>query len=391
MKRILLLSLAVSATLLATDLKNWEISPVAGMGFSDDNTKLDDQTLVGGELQYNGFDFFFAPELQVLQSLETDFDTYPGSANDAPPLENGSTFINRTAINAVHDFRTREAFRPFFKLGVGYESFHDYHYFENEDGVYSNAGIGAKYLFNDTFGLKVEGQWMHRFNKRDNGDFDNNYAVLGGLTIAFGQSVDADDEADAAAKRAAEEEAARKAAEEEAARKAAEDAAARKAAEENAAKAAAAAAAAAAALQNGDDDGDGVRNADDLCAHTLSGYKVDETGCAVPPQVNALKFALNSAKVSQTAKQELEDYAAFLKATGKRVRVVGHTDNSGPERFNKKLSLERAQAAADILINAGVPAQNIEIAGRGDAEPLMSNATAEGRAANRRAELHLIP
>jgi chemotaxis protein MotB len=39
----------------------------------------------------------------------------------------------------------------------------------------------------------------------------------------------------------------------------------------------------------------------------------------------------------------------------------------------------------------GVPAENIEIAGRADKEPVMSNATAEGRAANRRVELHIIP
>ncbi len=390
MKRTVLLSSILSLLLTGLNAADWEVTPIAGAVFPDSDTHLDTQTVLGGELQYNGFGAFFSPELQILQSLETDFDKYPGNPGDTPPLENGSTFINRAALHAVHDFDTGTDLYPFFKLGAGYESFHSQHYFENEDGAYADAGLGAKYFFTKSVALKLEGLWLHRFNKRDDMSFDNNYAALAGITFAFGGDekaaarASADDEAAAAA--AAAEAAA---AEEAAKRKAAEEAARKKAAEE-AAKAKAAAAAAAAAAASADDDGDGVRNADDLCPRTPSGMKVDKNGCAVPPQTD-LTFALNSARLSEKAKKQLHSYAAFLKATGKRVRAVGHTDNSGTEIYNKGLSLRRAQSVADYLVSLGVPAQNIEMAGRGESEPIMSNATAEGRAANRRVELHLIP
>ncbi len=390
MNRFLLVSAVLSSVLVTAQAADWELTPVAGMVFPDKDTHLEDQTVIGGELQYNGFGAFFAPELQVLQSLETDFDAYPGAPDDTPPYENGSTYTNRIAVNAVHDFDTKTNFYPFFKLGAGYESFHDYHYFENEDGVYANAGLGAKYFFTDMIALKLEGLAMHRFNKRDDLSFDNNFALLAGITFAFGgsekEAASADESASA---EMAEEAAAVKATDaalQEAQAKAAEEAAARAATEK---AAAASAAAAAAALANADDDGDGVRNADDLCAHTPAGMSVDAAGCALPPKTD-LTFALNAAKLSDAEKKELEGYADFLKRTGNRVRVIGHTDNSGPERFNEELSLKRAQSAADVLIKNGVPAQNIEIAGRGASEPLMSNATPEGRAANRRVELHLL-
>jgi len=71
------------------------------------------------------------------------------------------------------------------------------------------------------------------------------------------------------------------------------------------------------------------------------------------------------------------------------IRIIGHTDNVGSDAVNDPLSRQRAQAARDYLASRGVDARHIAIDGRGEREPVASNATAEGRAQNRRVEIFL--
>ncbi|TCM76766.1 OmpA family protein [Rhodovulum steppense] len=73
------------------------------------------------------------------------------------------------------------------------------------------------------------------------------------------------------------------------------------------------------------------------------------------------------------------------------VRVVGHTDNVGSAAYNNQLSQERAMAVARKLIAAGTAASRITVSGRGFYEPITSNATAAGRAQNRRVEIVITP
>lgn len=67
--------------------------------------------------------------------------------------------------------------------------------------------------------------------------------------------------------------------------------------------------------------------------------------------------------------------------------IVGHSDGEGPEDINLQLSLERAQAVAAWLIEAGVDPERLNADGKGETEPLASNDTPEGRAENRRIEV----
>lgn len=73
------------------------------------------------------------------------------------------------------------------------------------------------------------------------------------------------------------------------------------------------------------------------------------------------------------------------------VRVVGHTDNVGSAAYNTQLSLERAMAVARELIAAGTAPSRISVSGRGFSEPITSNASAAGRAQNRRVEIVITP
>ena len=69
------------------------------------------------------------------------------------------------------------------------------------------------------------------------------------------------------------------------------------------------------------------------------------------------------------------------------VRVVGHTDNVGSDAVNNPLSVNRAAATRDSLVSRGVAGNRIAIDGRGSREPIADNATAAGKARNRRVEI----
>ena len=72
------------------------------------------------------------------------------------------------------------------------------------------------------------------------------------------------------------------------------------------------------------------------------------------------------------------------------VIAVGHTDSMGSEAHNQRLSLRRAEAVKAYLVNQGVPAERIRTEGRGEAQPVASNDTAQGRALNRRVDITVV-
>jgi len=72
-----------------------------------------------------------------------------------------------------------------------------------------------------------------------------------------------------------------------------------------------------------------------------------------------------------------------------QLMIVGHTDRVGAQLANDALSLKRAQAVAQLLIDRGIPAQQIEAAGRGEREPLVLTPDGVAEAANRRVEITL--
>lgn len=73
------------------------------------------------------------------------------------------------------------------------------------------------------------------------------------------------------------------------------------------------------------------------------------------------------------------------------VKVEGHTDNVGASSYNEKLSLQRATAVAEIMVDKyNIPPENMFIEGYGESRPIDSNETAEGRSNNRRVDILLI-
>ncbi len=70
-----------------------------------------------------------------------------------------------------------------------------------------------------------------------------------------------------------------------------------------------------------------------------------------------------------------------------RITIVGHTDSTGSDAVNNPLSVNRAAAVRDYLVPRGVASSRVSIDGRGSREPVADNATAQGRAMNRRVEI----
>lgn len=102
-------------------------------------------------------------------------------------------------------------------------------------------------------------------------------------------------------------------------------------------------------------------------------------------------FRPGRADVKASLEPLIERIAREITKVGGSVTVLGYTDNSRPrsERFasNEALSEERATQVMQMLQTAGVPANRLEAIGKGDADPIGDNRTAQGRALNRRVEI----
>ena len=140
-----------------------------------------------------------------------------------------------------------------------------------------------------------------------------------------------------------------------------------------------------------DSDKDGVANYMDRCPGTPKGATVDPQGCAEKIVVQNLNFPSNSSALTPASRATLDEVANSIMANPavKRVSVSGYTDDRGAADYNKQLSERRAKSVADYLVSRGLNADMVSSTGMGEANPVASNDTAEGRRANRRVEIDL--
>lgn len=105
---------------------------------------------------------------------------------------------------------------------------------------------------------------------------------------------------------------------------------------------------------------------------------------------NDILFDLNSAALRSASRNTLDELATnFRQYPDNRIIVEGHTDSSGGDQLNQRLSEQRASNVADYLIDGGVSSSAITVYGFGESRPKTSNDTAEGRQQNRRVEIHI--
>ncbi|MBJ6122655.1 OmpA family protein [Sphingomonas mollis] len=119
-----------------------------------------------------------------------------------------------------------------------------------------------------------------------------------------------------------------------------------------------------------------IRRGDDLVLNIPSGITFAYDSANVQPQ-----FQRTLDQVAQTLSQYNQTY----------IDVYGHTDSVGSDAYNQTLSERRATSVADYLASRGVQTARIGTRGYGETQPIASNDTDEGRAANRRVEIKIVP
>ncbi len=103
-------------------------------------------------------------------------------------------------------------------------------------------------------------------------------------------------------------------------------------------------------------------------------------------------FAVDSSAISPAFQSTLSNVADTLSRYEKSyVDVLGHTDSTGSDAYNQALSERRAESVANFLANSGVQRARLATKGYGESQPIASNSTEEGRAANRRVEIKIVP
>ena len=106
---------------------------------------------------------------------------------------------------------------------------------------------------------------------------------------------------------------------------------------------------------------------------------------------DTMHFATASSELTAADKTTVEDVAAVLaKYPTTKVKIVGYADARGNEAANQKLGLDRANAVKAALSGKGIDAGRIATGSGGEADPVDSNATANGQAENRRTELVVV-
>ncbi|OJT48612.1 OmpA family protein [Pseudomonas moraviensis] len=162
--------------------------------------------------------------------------------------------------------------------------------------------------------------------------------------------------------------------------------------------------------QDGDEDSDGVFDRRDRCPDTPENTEVDHRGCPLPQYPVAVKpvepapqtevitlsdagnvlFDFDKSDLTAAAKAQLDTLMDKLRnADVVSIKVIGHTDSKGSDAYNQALSERRASSVAAYLLSQGLAPNKLTSEGRGESEPVADNATDEGRAENRRVELHI--
>jgi len=152
-----------------------------------------------------------------------------------------------------------------------------------------------------------------------------------------------------------------------------------------------------------DFDGDGIPDREDRCPREPGPAEndgcpvtVDESVVEIETERLSLKDSIQFDSGKDTIKKQsfpvLDQVAKLISEHTelKKIRVEGHTDNVGPAAYNKDLSQRRADSVVRYLVGKGVARDRLVPVGYGFEQPVTSNATALGRAKNRRVEFRMI-
>ena len=121
----------------------------------------------------------------------------------------------------------------------------------------------------------------------------------------------------------------------------------------------------------------------------IPGAEVERVGEGIKLTLNenSVNFDLGKSSLTSTAKANLDKLVAvFNEYPDTDIQIYGHTDSSGSDDLNQRLSEQRAGSVKDYLVGKGLKSSRFQTIGRGEAEPIADNATKDGMAKNRRVE-----
>lgn len=358
------LSALLAATLVSASDFNYEITPVAGYLWNSTSNEVNvvnggamggvqNHAVYGAELQFNNLSDVIKPELSVLYGRDT-INQNDYTTTSAFDIGNSTyTGVLTTMLNGVYELDTDTFITPFVKAGAGYEWYTNTHN-QAWDGIVLDAGTGIKADLTKHIALKLEGLYMYKMNNNgvngSNGEV-HNVAALAGLTFSF------DEKAVAAAPVVA---------------------------------AAVVAAPEPAPVVVAPAPTPVVAEPVDKCANAPKGFVLDENCEPLKKSLN-INFPFDSAKIIPEEAPKVTEFATFMKESpAYKTDLLGYTDSVGTDAYNQKLSEKRAAAVKAQLEKEGVTSDRVSASGKGEADPVATNKTKEGRWLNRRVDAVLV-
>lgn len=353
---------AVGASVNASEAESkrgFVISPMLGKYFPAKNRQLEDDNFYSLGLGYQ-FNERWLTELVYL-TAETEVN---GTDIDAD--------VDMYRLDALRFFGgSDDKFNPYFVFGIGEGEFAAQG--AEESDTFGNIGVGFQYAMSKHFSLRSDVRVLHGV---DSGESD--YLAGVGAIFRFGGGSDTASAAKKMVKNALPS--------------ADSDSDGVVDVKDKCPNSSANAVVDSAGCEiPSDTDKDGIVDTKDQCPNTKAGAKVGADGCyvvlkeAVSVSLN-VNFASNSDRMLEDADAEIQKLASFLvQYPETNVSIEGHTDSSGAAGYNKSLSLKRAQAVGNALVNQfDIDASRVKTFGYGEEQPIVSNDTPENRAKNRR-------
>jgi OOP family OmpA-OmpF porin len=302
----------------------WYVNLGAGQQRFDNDRNIDDGTTA-----------IFGAEYRFDESFSTEL-VYDVSTQDIQHT-NLNSKMKRYHLDGFYHFADSRNFKPYLVIGAGHDSV-NYQQGGTDGQSDYNAGIGARYWLTENWSLRGD---LRAFHTADDDQTDSLASLS--ISYAFGGAK------------------------------------------------AAAPVAAATCDANADDDKDGANNCVDECPNTPAGQRVDAMGCkgkvANDETVTLnVEFDFDKSTIRSSDDAQLANIATVMKnheeVSG--VEIKGYTDSVGSDAYNLKLSDSRANAVVGRMVQDGVAGNRLTAKGYGEADPVASNATADGRQKNRR-------
>lgn len=336
MKKLLLSTIACASLMFAQSEYKYEITPLVGGVVTEGNMNLDDHYGVGG------LSLGFNLENSMFDQIELGFLSSFGNVDDTHKNDT----VTRIFSNLIKEFELSEKSSLYGLIGAGVEIYEN-EVFRNQNGLFGNYGVGFKYQITDNMALKTD---IRHLIETDHGD--NNLIYTVGIAIPFGKKA-----APAVEKK----------------QEPAQEVVEPKVVEP-------------APVVELDSDNDGVVDSLDKCPNTPKGDIVDETGCSLKVDLN-INFNFDSAKINNSYDSKIKKFAEFMKRfPSTKAKIEAHTDATGSDEYNQKLSERRAASTVKALKAYNIDESRLKSFGYGESKPLATNSTKEGRAQNRRVE-----